>query len=51
MKKWFLHVTGPFFLCGSALFGAPCVAGSLLSYIILGVTGCSVEASIIQRSL
>ncbi len=42
MKKWFLHVTVPFFLFGSALFGAPCLSGTLQSYINLGVTGCSV---------
>ena len=42
MKKWFLHATVPFFLFGSALFAAPCVSGTLQSYINLGVTGCSV---------
>ena len=42
MKKWFLHATVPFFLFGSALSAAPCVSGTLQSYINLGVTGCSV---------
>ena len=42
MKKWLLHVTVPFFLFGSALFGAPCLSGTLQSYINLGVPGCSV---------
>lgn len=41
-KKWLLRVTAPLILCGSTLFGAPCVSGTLQSYINLGVTGCSV---------
>lgn len=41
-KKWLLRVTAPLILCGSTMFGAPCVSGTLQSYINLGVTGCTV---------
>lgn len=42
MKKRLGHLTVPLFLFGSTLYAAPCVSGTLQSYINLGVPGCSV---------